>query len=115
MNVWRKINELEGYEVECKNVADRKIVWKVVKEVEDDKFISIRIKEKMHYFVPNIAHFMIQLQNLVKRILHSHSGRFGQAILTKMMRNYKKSLRTKTKSEEKDMQGQLDKLQNQNL
>ena len=42
MNAWRKINELEGHEVECKNVADGKIVWKVVREVEDDKFISIR-------------------------------------------------------------------------
>ena len=58
---------------------------------------------------------MIQLQNLVKRILYSHSGRFGQTVLTQMLRNYKKSLRTKTKSGEKDMQGQRGKLQNHNL
>ena len=45
MNAWRKTNEFEGHEVECKNVADGKIVWKVVREVEDDKFISIREKE----------------------------------------------------------------------
>ena len=45
MNVWRKINELEGHEVECKNVAYRKFVWKVAKEVEDDKFISMSDKE----------------------------------------------------------------------
>ena len=102
MNAWRKINELEGHEVECKNVADGKIVWKVVREVEDDKFISIREK-KIHYFVPNIAQSRIQLKNLVKRILHSHSGRSIQAILTPMLRTFKKVLRTKTKSEEKDM------------
>ena len=46
MSAWRKINELEGHEVERKNVVDEKIVWKVVREVEDDKFISIRDKEK---------------------------------------------------------------------
>ena len=37
MNELRKINELEGHEVECKNVADGNIVWKVVREVEDDQ------------------------------------------------------------------------------
>ena len=37
MNAWRKINELEGHEVECKNIADGKIVCKVVIEVEDDE------------------------------------------------------------------------------
>ena len=105
MNAWRKNNELEGHEVECKNIVDGKIVWKLVIEVEYDNFISIRDK-KTHYVVPNIAQFMIQLQYLVKRILNSHSGCFGQAILMLMLRNYKKLLRMKTKSEERDMQGQ---------
>ena len=45
MNAWRKIYELEGHEAESKNIMDRKIVWKVVRVVEDDKFISIRDKE----------------------------------------------------------------------
>ena len=45
MNAQRKINKLEGHEVEFKNVAGEKIVWKVVREVEDDKLISIRDKE----------------------------------------------------------------------
>ena len=49
---------------------------------------------------------MIQLKNLVKKILHNYPGRVGEAILTLMLRKYKKSLRMKTKSEEKDMQGQ---------
>ena len=42
---WNYINELEVHEVECKNVADGKIIWKVVREVEDGEFISIRDKE----------------------------------------------------------------------
>ena len=45
INLWRKINDLEVHEVECKNVTDGKIIWKVVREVEGDKFISIREKE----------------------------------------------------------------------
>ena len=45
INACRKINELEGHEVEFKNVADGKIVWKVLREVEDDEFISIKDKE----------------------------------------------------------------------
>ena len=49
------MNELEGHEGECKNVADEKIVWKVVREVEDDKFIFIYKTKKIRYFVPNIA------------------------------------------------------------
>ena len=42
MKAWRKMNELKGHEVECKNVADGKIVWEVVREVKRDEFISIR-------------------------------------------------------------------------
>ena len=45
MNAWRKINELEGHEAECKNTVDGKMLWKDVREVEDDKFISMRDKE----------------------------------------------------------------------
>ena len=45
MNVWIKINKLEGHEAEFKNVAGGKIVWTVVGEVKDDKFISTRDKE----------------------------------------------------------------------
>ena len=87
MNARRKINELESHEVECKNVADGKIVWKVDKEVQDvnKRFI------KMYYFVPIIVQFMIYVQNLVKRILHNHSRYLGQAILMLMLNNYKKS------------------------
>ena len=45
MNAWRKINELKGHEFECKTVVDGKNVGKVVIEVEDYEFISIRDKE----------------------------------------------------------------------
>ena len=38
MNAWRTIHGLEGHEEECKNVADGKILWKVVREVDDDQF-----------------------------------------------------------------------------
>ena len=38
---WRKINELEGHKVEYKNFTDERIIQKVVREVEDDKFIAI--------------------------------------------------------------------------
>ena len=45
MNAWRKINELEGHEVECKNVSDGRIIWRVIREVEDIEFVAIRAKE----------------------------------------------------------------------
>ena len=47
MNVWRKINELEWHKIKWKDVTDGKIKWKVVGEVEDDDFISIRDKENV--------------------------------------------------------------------
>ena len=49
MNAWRTINELEGHEVECRNNSDGKIVWKVVREIEDDQFRAIREKENALY------------------------------------------------------------------
>ena len=45
MDAWRVIHGLEGKEVECKNVADGKIIWKVVREVDEDKFKTIRETE----------------------------------------------------------------------
>ena len=45
MDAWRVIHGLEGKEVECKNVADGKILWKVVREVDEDKFKTIRETE----------------------------------------------------------------------
>ena len=45
MDAWRIIHGLEGNKVECKNAADGKILWKVVKEVDQDQFRSIRESE----------------------------------------------------------------------
>ena len=45
MNAWRVIDELEGHKVECKNSTDGRIVWKVVREVNEDKFRTIRERE----------------------------------------------------------------------
>ena len=45
MNAWRIIHGLEGHEEECKNEADGKIAWKVLTEVDDNKFQSIRETE----------------------------------------------------------------------
>ena len=42
MKVWRVIDELEGYDVEYKNPTDGRIVRKVVREVNEDKFRTIR-------------------------------------------------------------------------
>ena len=52
MNVWRVIHKLEGCEVECENISDRKIFWKVVIKRNKNQFHSIREKE-IHYFVPS--------------------------------------------------------------
>ena len=38
MNAWRIIHGLEGHEEEYKNVADGKVVWKLVREVDYDQF-----------------------------------------------------------------------------
>ena len=38
MDAWRSIHLLEGHEEECKNATDGKIVWKVVREVDEGEF-----------------------------------------------------------------------------
>ena len=42
MDAWRSIHLLEGHEEECKNATDEKIVWKVVREVDEDEFRIIK-------------------------------------------------------------------------
>ena len=45
MNAWRVIDELEEHEVECKNTTDGQIIWRVVREVNEDKFHTIQERE----------------------------------------------------------------------
>ena len=97
------MNKLEGYEVECKNAANGKIVWMVVREVDGDELMSIRDKENS-LFCTKYYPVYDTASEFTEKILHIHSGRFGQAILMQMLRNYRQSLRTKTESEKKDMQ-----------
>ena len=44
-NAWLVIDELEGHGFECKNSTDGQIVWKVVRDVNEDKFCTIRETE----------------------------------------------------------------------
>ena len=44
-NAWKKITELEGKEIECNNAKDGKVVWKVIKECDEDAFRYIRERE----------------------------------------------------------------------
>ena len=44
-DAWKKITELEGKEIECNNAKDGKVVWKVIKECDEDAFRYIRERE----------------------------------------------------------------------
>ena len=44
-DTWKKIKELEGKEIECNNAKDGKVVWKVIKECDEDTFRYIRERE----------------------------------------------------------------------
>ena len=41
-NLWKKIRELEGKEVTCRNAKDDKVVWKGIKKCDDNLFCDIR-------------------------------------------------------------------------
>ena len=105
MSTWREINELEGYEVGCKNVTDGRIIWKVASEVDDDEFIAIR--EKYNALSrTNIIQCMIQKQHSRKIITCNHFRRSGRVIWTKMSKTFMQLLLMRIEQERTIIQDQ---------